>query len=57
MKTNGTVKHYLLKDTETGKYVVKSTTKCMEHYINSKIRKVSFGDGPVYRVIQKIDLE
>jgi hypothetical protein len=28
----------------------------MEHYINSKISKVSFGDGPVYRVIQKIEL-
>jgi len=57
MKTYETLKHYLLKDTETGEYVLKSTTKCWDKYIDHPVMtRVSFGDGPTYKVIQKIEL-
>lgn len=55
--TYQTLKHYLLKDVETGEYKVKSTTKCLDKYIKSKTAKISFGDGPAYQVIQQVDLD
>lgn len=51
------LKHYLLKDVETGEYKVKSTTKCLDKYIMSKSTKISFDDGPVYQVIQQVTLD
>jgi hypothetical protein len=50
------MKHYLLKNFDTGVYKVISTIKCMDKYVKSQTATISFGTDKFF-VIQEVTVD